>query len=339
MEKRVKADIEKLINLLEMKNSVDFSGNINVPIQVAIQSKLIQIAKKKLGLYPDKLGFFNASASIGNGDAFEGCSIPRSVCSYGDSAKERRLEYFMFWPANSTDDIYYNEIFPDSIVDDILFLTYTWLLEMDGTCVTDSPALEELVKDTIEEFQDEEDVNERVKRLAYLLRQMDFYFSGVIGPVVEEVSEYIDSLYYFAGEILPREEIAIRHDIFSLIYAYGSENLVSIVSSEDTAEYYKYRNRIPDSDKRKQLADRAVDIFLHPISSDKENSWMDSWDTVIEKPDRHIVICYYGENDYSDHSTASLVTNPFYVDALQIVDTLLPKLEEEYSEKNNRQEV
>ncbi len=109
------------------------------------------------------------------------------------------------------------------------------------------------------------------------------------------------------------------------------------MSSKDTAGYYRYRDRIPDSDKRKQIEDRAVDIFSHPISSDKENKLLESWDMVIEKPDRHIVICYYGGEE--EPKIASYVTNPFYVDALRIVETLLPVLEEEYSGENGKQGV
>lgn len=341
MKKRRAVDAGKLIGLLDMKNSVDYSGDINLSLQIAIQSKLIQTAKKKAGIFTGKLGYFDA---LGDGvpvKKFIECSIPRSLSGFEDSVDNVRLDYFQFWAASGPDDVYYSGLLPDDILDDLFFIVDSWLLEMDGTCTTVSPALEEMVKDTLEEFRlyEDEEESERVERISYLIRQMDFYFSGKIGPMVWEVSEYIDSLYCFSNMILPREEIAKHHDLFSLIYEYGSECLVSIVSSKDTAEYYKYRDRIPDSDIRKQIADKAVNIFLHPISSDKENVLFGSWDTVIEKPDRHIVICFYGENEYSDFDTASAITNPFYVEALQIVETLLPVLEEEYTGKNNRQAV
>lgn len=341
MRKGKKVDAGKLIGLLDMKNSVDYSGDINLSLQIAIQSKLIQIAKKKAGIITGKLGYFDA---LGDGtpvNKFIECSIPRSLSSFEDSVDNVRLDYFQFWAASGPDDIYYSGIILDDILDDLIFIVDSWLLEMDGTCTTVSPALEEMVQDTIKEFGPYVDEEESVcvQRLSYLLRQMDFCFSGKIGPIVWEVSEYIDGLYFFSNKILPREEIAKHHDLFSLIYAYGSECFESIVSSKDTAEYYKYRDRIPDSDIRKQIADRAVDIFLHPISSDKENVLFGSWDTVVKKPDRHIVICFFGENEDSDLEVSRAITNPFYVDALQIVETLLPVLEEEYAGENDRKAV
>ena len=330
MKKGRAVDAGKLIGLLDMKNSVDYSGDINLPLQIAIQSKLIQTAKKKAGIFTGKLGYFDALGDGTPENKFIECSIPRSLSSFEDSVDHVRLDYFQFWAASGADDVYYSGLFPDDILDDFILIVDTWLLEMDGTCITVTPALEEMVRDTIRDFRlygDEEEESESVQRISYLLRQMDFCFSGKIGPIVWEVSEYIDGLYCFSNGILPREEIAKRHDLFSLIYEYGSECFVSIVSSKDTAEYYKYRNRIPDSDIRKQIADKAVNIFLHPISSDKENVLFGSWDTVIEKPDRHIVICFYGENNISDLEVSCAITNPFYVEALQIVETLLSVLE------------
>lgn len=325
---------EKLVSLLNMKNSMDFSNGSNMSIQVAIQSKLVQVAKKILGMYSEELGYFDVTASTGKNRMFKKCSLSKSLCDCEEAVKHGRLDYVQFWAPESIDAIYYSGIFPCDTVEDFLFLSGGWVLEMDGTCIMDLQVLEETILELIRELDlfTEEDEYECAKRLAFLTRQMHFYFSGKIGPVISEVAEYIESLYYFLYELVPREDIAKQHDVFSLIYAYGSDDYVSVVSSPVTMKYIKYRDRIPDSDIRKQIADRAVQIFLHPISSDKENSVLASWDMVIEKADRHIVICYYNEEDRSGDNMQDKLTNPFYVDAVQIIDTLLPELESEFSE-------
>ncbi len=182
MEKGEKVDAEKLIHLLNMKNSIDFSGTIDISMQIAMQSKLIQVAKKKIGLYSGELGYFDASGSRFRIEMFTQCKIPRTVDSYEGSVDKLRLDYVQFWAAGDPEEIYDSGMFPEDMVTDVFFVFDTCLLQPDGTCGTCSPDLEEMVRDFIEEFQmyEDEEETESVRRIAYFIRQMDFYFSGRI---------------------------------------------------------------------------------------------------------------------------------------------------------------
>lgn len=114
---------------------------------------------------------------------------------------------------------------------------------------------------------------------------------------------------------------------------------MELLSSKDVAKYYTYQHLIPDSDPRKEIAQKAVEIFVNPMCNlnpnESEYIYADSF--VIKHPDR-VIIAYKFEiyDYYASIDIEKFFIHPFYYETLQIIDNLLPILEQEYARKESK---
>lgn len=343
MEIREKTDVNKLVKLFDIDNNFDINNGADMEIQDAIQAKLLQIAKSKAGLPIDKFGYYSQDGNQVTSSGFHDCRVLRSLYDYVRSGKQR-IDYLIYWMPAESDYMYYNNTFSMEIADWISFLFENGILDENGECQFEFNELEDAicsircdimgVKDKDAEFKDEN------RKIANFARQLDFCFSGLSGPITRQASIYLEDLYSFANEMLTIDEIREFHFIFHMIFEYGCDKQLNIVSSMDIAAYYKYCHLIPESDPRKQVAEKAIEIFLDPLCDLVICDCVDANSHVIKHSDEYIVIYTIEEYDYDEiNDLTDYFLHPLYNEVLQIIDTLLPELEAEYAEKKLNQAV
>lgn len=342
MEIREK-DVNKLMKLFDIDNNFDINNGVDMEIQDAIQAKLLQVAKYKAGLPVKKFGYYSQDGNQVTNYGFHDCSVLRSLYDYVRSGKQR-IDYLIYWMPAESDYMYYNNAFSMEIADWIIFLFENGILDENGKCQFEFYELEDAicsircdimgVKDENVEFKSEN------RKIASFTRQLDFCFSGLSGPITRQASIYLEDLHSFANEMLTKDEIREFHFIFHMIFEYGYDKQLNIVSSKDIVAYYKYCHLIPESDPRKQVAEKAIKIFLDPLSDLAICDYVDANSYVIKHSDEYIVIYIIEEYDYNEYvDLTNYFLHPLYNEVLQIIDTLLPELEAEYAGKRLNQAV
>ncbi len=341
LKKKRTADITKIMRLLDVDNKLDVYGNASMEIQEAVQMKLCQILKYKAGLKIGEFVQYSVDDHQISDNRFSNCNAPWTLYDYV-SSEDCRINYCMYFIPSESDCLHHNKIFSEEIADWIFFLFYSEILGEDGRCTCQFSELEDEIysirsSGIKEEMLDQEFMDE-THRITSFARQLDFCFSPKSGPITSQAAMYLDDLLILLDEFLTKDEIREYHWFIFSLFDYGIDRGLNLVSSKDVAAYYKYRHIIPDSDPRKPIAEKAVEIFLDPVSDLGSNksayAYLAVESFVIERPDKVVVICKYDSyNDSDSVDSEKYFLHPFYYEALQIVDNLLPVLEQEYAGK------
>lgn len=341
LERTKTADIKKIQRLLNVDNNLNLNIDVNIDIQDAVQTKLCQILKCKAGLPVEEFKYYSLDNDQFSGNKFSDYDVLWSLYDY-ISTEKTRIDYCPFYLQAET-DILYNNFFSLEIAYWIPFLFTYDVIDADGRCTYKLDTLEDEIANIRIDNGDVFSINQEFiaenRQIANFARELDFCFSQMSGPITQQASIYLADLFMLFDGLLTKDELREYHGFFYTIYENALDRNMELLSSKDVAKYYTYQHLIPDSDPRKEIAQKAVEIFVNPMCNlnpnESEYIYADSF--VIKHPDR-VIIAYKFEiyDYYASIDIEKFFIHPFYYETLQIIDNLLPILEQEYARKESK---